>query len=102
MLDDLNLTHTMRDEVLMITSREAAEENCDIRVYKVSSIRTAKNLDELIEVIVQTVAPNSWDEVGGPGRITAFDGGLIVRQAQQVHHELNEFLEQLERLHEAD
>ncbi len=100
MLDDLNLTHIIRDEVLMITSQASAEEHCDTRVYKLNLQRSTN--DELIQVIVKTVAHDTWSEVGGPGQIAAFDGGLVILQSQRVHDELNEFFEQIQRLHEAE
>ena len=31
------------------------------------------NFDTLIELIVSTIAPQTWEEVGGPGRITRFE-----------------------------
>ena len=36
------------------------------------------DFDTLINLITSTVAPNSWDDVGGPGAIESFDGGVHV------------------------
>lgn len=36
------------------------------------------DFDSLIELITSTIAPNSWDEVGGPGSISGFEGGVRV------------------------
>ena len=36
------------------------------------------DFDSLIELITTTVAPTSWDIVGGPGAISAFPGGVYV------------------------
>jgi len=36
------------------------------------------DFDSLIELITTTVAPESWDEVGGPGTIDGFEGGVYV------------------------
>ncbi len=38
----------------------------------------AADFDSLIELITTTVAPESWDEVGGPGTIDSFEGGVYV------------------------
>ena len=54
----------------------------------------------LIQLITQTVAPDSWQEVGGAGTIQPFNTtlSLVVRQTQQVHDEIADLLEQLRRL----
>jgi len=36
------------------------------------------DFDPLIELITTTIAPTSWDEVGGPGSIDGFEGGVYV------------------------
>lgn len=58
------------------------------------------DFDTLIELITSTIAPNSWDEVGGPGAISGFDANLslVVSQTQEVHEKLADLLEQLRRL----
>jgi hypothetical protein len=36
------------------------------------------DFDPLIELITTTISPTSWDEVGGPGSIDGFEGGVFV------------------------
>jgi len=36
------------------------------------------DFDSLMELIRTTVAPTSWDDVGGPGAIQAFPGGVLI------------------------
>ncbi|MEX2120902.1 MAG: DUF1598 domain-containing protein [Pirellulales bacterium] len=36
------------------------------------------DFDSLIELITSTIAPTSWDDVGGPGAIQEFEGGVRV------------------------
>ena len=36
------------------------------------------DFDSLIELITSTVKPDSWDDVGGPGAIDSFRGGVYV------------------------
>lgn len=36
------------------------------------------DFDTLINLITSTVAPNTWDDVGGPGAIESFDGGVYI------------------------
>jgi hypothetical protein len=39
------------------------------------------DFDSLIDLILATVAPDSWDDVGGPGAIDSFAGGVYVDSA---------------------
>ncbi len=58
------------------------------------------DFDPLIELITTTIAPQSWDEVGGPGSVSGFDTNLslVVSQTQDVHEKIADLLEQLRRL----
>ncbi|MFO0900408.1 MAG: hypothetical protein U0836_23485 [Pirellulales bacterium] len=58
------------------------------------------DFDTLIDLIVTTIAPDSWDEVGGPGSISPFPTNLslVISQTQDVHEQIVDLLEQLRRL----
>lgn len=58
------------------------------------------DFEQLIELIQQTVEPDSWSEVGGVGRIVANETtlSLVVRQTKEVHEEISDLLQQLRRL----
>ena len=57
------------------------------------------NFDTLIDLIVNTIKPQTWDEVGGPGTIQPFANNLslVISQTQDVHEEIVDLLEQLRR-----
>ncbi|MBX7167814.1 MAG: hypothetical protein K1X74_15890 [Pirellulales bacterium] len=61
---------------------------------------TQADFDSLIELITSTVAPTTWDEVGGPGSVKQFDTNLslVISQTQEVHEQIVDLLEQLRRL----
>lgn len=58
------------------------------------------DFDSLIELITTTIAPQSWQEVGGPGAISGYENNLslVVSQTQEVHEQIADLLEQLRRL----
>jgi len=58
------------------------------------------DFDSLIELITTTVAPETWEDVGGAGSIAPFETNLsiVVSQTQDVHEDLVDLLEQLRRL----
>jgi general secretion pathway protein D len=58
------------------------------------------DFDSLIDLITSTVAPTTWDTVGGPGSIAPFatNLSLVVSQTQEVHDQIADLLDQLRRL----
>jgi general secretion pathway protein D len=58
------------------------------------------DFDSLLELITTTIAPQSWQEVGGPGAISGYENNLslVVSQTQEVHEQIADLLEQLRRL----
>ena len=54
----------------------------------------------LIDLLTATVAPETWDTVGGEGTVSQFDQtlSLVIRQTQAVHDEIADLLNQLRRL----
>jgi general secretion pathway protein D len=61
---------------------------------------TGADFDSLIELIEQTIAPQTWDTVGGVGSVSGFETNLslVVSQTQEVHEQIADLLEQLRRL----
>ena len=103
-LRDLDLTYAICDEVLLITTPEEVGTLAYIRVYPVADLigrhgvpgSEKRDCDSLIKAITTSVFPTSWDDVGGPGCISAIPPGtpksLVVRQSHGVHEEIAEFL----------
>ncbi len=109
-LKPLHLAYVIEDEVLKITSRQRRLGELEVRTYSVCDLVTGPeagnddkriiDFDVLYDLISTTVEPDSWEEVGGPGSIRAFEPtcSLVVRQTQQVHEEITELLQQIRRL----
>jgi len=60
----------------------------------------AVDFQSLIELITQTIAPESWQDAGGAGTIQQFPGNLslVISQTQEVHDQIRDLLQQLRRL----
>jgi len=116
-LDNLELEWAIRDESLIITSREAAEEHLTTRLYEVRDLVVpmgptasmvykgdAQNtdFDSLIDLIWSTAAPASWDQVGGPGSVSGgvFGGRhvLVVSNTEGIHQQITELLAQIRKV----
>ncbi|HVA51247.1 MAG TPA: hypothetical protein VNH11_33205 [Pirellulales bacterium] len=61
---------------------------------------TQADFETLIDLLTSTIAPTTWDDVGGPGSIQQFQGNLslVISQTQEVHEEIADLLDQLRRL----
>jgi hypothetical protein len=100
LLHPLNLTWTIQDEVLLITTPEQAETLMTTKVLDVSDLVVCRDKDDelwddyetLIDQISGALMPTSWDQVGGAGSITGASLGtakvLIVTQTRDVHEEI--------------
>ena len=110
LLEPLELTYMIDDEVLKITSRQRSQGDLFVANYPVADLVTAteaddpsrriNSLDSLRELIATTVRPDSWDELGGNGSVKPYEGtlSLVVRQTPQVHDEIRDLLAMFRRL----
>lgn len=58
------------------------------------------DFDPLMDLIERTIAPDSWEELGGAGRMQEFESNLslVIYQSQEVHEQIQDLLDQLRRL----
>ena len=112
-LDNLNLTTMVKDEVLKITTIEDAQspENMTVRIYPVADLLdnvrapaaegggVYPDFDELIDLITSTLEPDTWQDVGGPGSICGHENSrtLVVSQRRDMHQKLAGTLTTLRR-----
>ncbi len=54
-----------------------------------------KRTDAIIELVTGTVKPDSWDDVGGPGAIDAYNGLFVVSQTSDVHEQVERLFDML-------
>jgi hypothetical protein len=85
-LADSKLVWTISDDVLFVTTEPSESSMLETRVYAV--LQPVRNVGPLIDQLTRTVAPESWEQVGGPGSIEAWPGGALV-----VAHTLRRHLE---------
>ncbi len=94
----LDLTWTIRDDVLLITTPEEAESNLTTRIYEAPDLQLAGG-DELIRVITKTIEPESWDTMGGPGAVEQVSpngvDALVVRQTYENHRQIEKLFAEL-------
>jgi len=101
-LDRLDVTFTVQDEVLLITSKEKADELLTTEVYYVGDLTGARlsstrKWGPLMQLITSTVQPDSWNDNGGPGSIQPFATGdaLVISQRADIQRELKDLFAKL-------
>ena len=106
------MTYTVDHEVLLITSKDAAAADMEVRIYRIDDLwdlarnepangpdSSAPFFTPLTKVIVNAVAPDSWAENGrGEGDVYQLPPGiLVVYQSKHVHREIEQFLATVRR-----
>ncbi|HET6879770.1 MAG TPA: hypothetical protein VFI31_06435 [Pirellulales bacterium] len=71
-----------------------------VRSPDVPPVGPAVDFRPLIDGLTSTVAPETWDDVGGPGSVMAFAnaGALVVLQKAAVHEEIDLYLRTLREI----
>jgi hypothetical protein len=104
-LAPLQLTWVIRDEVLMITTQEAADRHLVTCVYNVQGLvddADPKSMEGLINAINSCVAPDSWSgNAGKHADIRPLKPGLlVVSQTPAIHEEVNGLLAKIRKVRE--
>ena len=96
LLDPLQLTYTIRDEVLIITTPEDAESQLIIRLYDIRQLLSAGvSGEQLYKQLITDVNPPNWDRNGGPGTASIYRGILVVNHTGQIHEDIEKWLADL-------
>jgi hypothetical protein len=119
-LDNLELEFMVHEGVILISTPEEIEspDMIETRVYPVKDLVATRptrrlgtsaggsaeevrlNFMELIDMIETTIAPESWDTVGGPGSISVFENAeaIVVSQSYRPHRHIEGLLETLRKV----
>ncbi len=95
----------IKDEVLVITSRDVAERATEIRIYPVGDLISLDTGGLTPEVLVDTmqrmIGPRDWEDVGGAGVAEFFERGSLlgISQTFQNHERIEKFLNDLRSHH---
>jgi len=86
-LGDMDLTYLIKDDVLLITTKDKASENPTIVSYPVV---WSCDYQSLIDLIQQTIAPQSWNTVGENGALLPYPlyNEIFISQTEEVHEEI--------------
>jgi hypothetical protein len=87
LLGNIDLAFLVKDETLLVTTKEEAEEHLEIVFYP---LPTAHAPAEVVDLIQSVVAADTWDSVGGLGAIRPLlaSSELIISQTSEVHEQV--------------
>ena len=94
MLRDFDLTYLIKDEVLQITTREAADQNLVTMMYTLPKEFEGKS-DLVVKALTTAVCPDCWDSLGGPSTAVTLDHVLIISSTSDVQSQTQNFLAKL-------
>jgi hypothetical protein len=97
LLGSMGLTSDIRDEVLLITTKEEADTWLITRTYPISDLLDGKDYDSLVDAITTAVDSKSWDISDGPGSISEVVGSksLVISQTRDIHDKVLTLLRSL-------
>lgn len=86
-LGDMDLTYLIKDDVLLITTKDKASENSTIVSYPVV---WSCDYQALAYLIHNTFSPQSWNIVGGNGVLQLYplNNEIVISQTEEVHEEI--------------
>lgn len=102
---ELELTWTLRDKVIIITTEEEALTRMFLRVYPVDDLLQVvdgyQDYDSLLDVIISTVDSDTWVENGGPEaeiRPLPSSNALVISQTLDTHLSIEQLLAEIRQV----
>lgn len=84
------------DGIVHLTSKDRAEGRLTMLPYNVGDLFDAGfEGDALLETIVHTIEPDSWEDLGGEGVINLIGDVIFIRQNDRIHREVKGLLQAL-------
>jgi hypothetical protein len=103
LLEPLDLAWVIRNETIVVTSRGCEETSLDLEIHDVSDLLRPlggpRAIDHLMEIVSDSIAPTTWDLVGGPGSMAHFGDLLLVSQTRPVRAGVTRLLDDLRTLY---
>jgi hypothetical protein len=108
MLAQLNLSFVIKDEVLLIITKEQADATLETVAYDVRDVlmhddKCQPDYDSLINMLCTTIAPQTWTKQGGPGTLQRGPlGTLVVTQSSELHEQIAWLLASIRKFNDSD
>jgi hypothetical protein len=100
--DNAALAWMLDDGVIEITTADAIHEVTLVVIYDLHDLVNPRDEDmakELVNLLVETVAPSSWVQNGGTNTLRYFDNKLVITQTEENHECIAKLLTLLKDFH---
>ena len=95
-LEPLQLTYVIEDEVMRVTSKKTSANAC--RFYDLSSILPDNGLTtELCSGIETMISPDQWQSAGGSSNMTTVGSMLVIVAPHETHTAIEWFLQEVSK-----
>lgn len=106
---EVALDYDVRDGVLIVATREYLARWLETRAYDVDDLLLAAERspdaglgsgppgERLLDLLVDTVAPDGWTQNGGQANARVFDGALVVRASRATQRDITTWLAELRK-----
>ncbi len=106
LLREMDLTYIAVDNVLQVTTIEAAEQNLQNRLYWLEGTGVPiGDFQSIIDLIQTSIVPNTWEALGGPSTLAPATLGngnrpaILVSTTYPIHERIAQLLESLREAH---
>ena len=99
-LEPYDCTVTLHQDVLKIVARDVATAMPEKRIYNLDGLVArleSTGASDLVQLITETVDPDSWEINGGTARLAEIEGKLVVTQTLTNHLTIERLLTALDR-----
>jgi beta-lactamase regulating signal transducer with metallopeptidase domain len=93
-----DIDYVVEDGIVFIATIESLPTKFETSVYDISDlVSSAADAGDIARLVINTVEPESWENNGGGGTLTAYnDKKLIVYQTQRIHKQIRSLLQDLQ------
>lgn len=106
LLSDLELTFTVRDGMIVVTTRDSAETRLMARLYFLEGTGLPRgDFGAPMSIIQTTIEPDSWEALGGVGTMVPVGTGehtrptLVISTTFDVHQQIADLMKSLRESH---
>jgi hypothetical protein len=87
--------YVVKNGVITVATKDALPNKLETRVYDIPGLGyPAGGVDSLIQLIQDTIDPDSWFDTGGEGEIRTYMGRkLAILQTPEIHRKIQNFLQ---------
>ena len=96
MLRDLDLTMNFQDNLLTVTTLEAADTDLLGRIYWLEGLNVAGDYDSLINLIQTTIEPEAWEAMGGTSTMSPFPAkrpAIVINTTYSIHMKVEKLID---------